>query len=109
MGAINARMGDKRFYDSRLIMPMTSDGITWPRSGYISAQYPNTKVRYYVSDGDFAAVDANGVPSFVVDPGSPIAAQGTSGTGANDSDYEARGATRFRAAGVSAGISGADS
>jgi len=24
-----------RFYDSRLIMPLTNDGITWPRSGFV--------------------------------------------------------------------------
>ena len=39
-----------RFYDSRLIMPLTNDGITWPRSGFISAPYNNTKVEFYTRD-----------------------------------------------------------
>ena len=39
MGAINAEMSTltPRFYDSRLVLPLTGDGISWPRQGNISA------------------------------------------------------------------------
>ena len=99
MAAINARMGDLAFYDSRLIMPLTNDGITWPRSGFVSAPYDNTLVNYYVRDS------AGG--SFTVSPGSPVDFGNT--TGATDSDYEPNGATRVRATGLISAFSGADS
>ena len=104
MGAIQARMGasgQQRFYDARLIMPTTNDGITWPRSGNVSAPYDNTVVDYYVRDG------ATG--SFTVSPGSWIDFDGSAGTGANDSDYEPNGATRVLAKGLISAYSGADS
>lgn len=99
MAAINARMGNLSFYDSRLIMPLTNDGITWPRSGFVSAPYDNTVVNYYVRD--------NAGGSFTVSPGSPVDFDGT--TGATDSDYEPDGATRVRATGLISAYSGADS
>ena len=106
MASINARMGPTtRFYDSRLIMPMTNDGITWPRSGFVSAQFPNTKVSYWVADGRTGDNDG----SFIAAPGAPVDADSTAGTGANNSDYEAVAATRFKAAGVISAFSGADS
>lgn len=43
--------GSSSFYDSRLVMPLTNDGITWPRSGFVSAPYDNTVVQWYVRDG----------------------------------------------------------
>ena len=104
MGAIQARMGggtQSRFYDARLIMPTTNDGITWPRSGFVSAPYSNTVVDYYVRDG------ASG--DFTVSPNSPIDFDSTAGTGANDSDYEPNGATRVLAKGLVSAYSGADS
>ena len=66
MACVHAEMRDSgpRYYDSRLIMPLTNDGITWPRSGNVSAPFDNTLVNYYVRDG------ATG--SFVVSPGSPV-------------------------------------
>ena len=88
-----------RFYDSRLIMPLTSDGITWPRSGFVSAPYEDTVWNWYVRDG------AKGVST--VSPGSPVDFDGT--TGATDSDYEPNGATRVRATGLVSAYSGADS
>jgi hypothetical protein len=102
--ALTARMSNNSFYDSRLIMPLTNDGMTWPRSGFMSALYSNTKVRFWVRDG------VNGELA-TIDPGSPVdidAAQPT-GTGASDSDYEPNGATRFKAAGLVSAYSGADS
>ena len=115
MGAIQARMGtspplqpgdapagDRRFYDARLIMPLTNDGLTWPRSGNVSAPYDNTEAKYYVRDGvtgDFPTVN----------PGSPVDFDAGSSTGANDSDYEPRGATRLRVSGLVSAYSGADS
>lgn len=88
-----------RFYDSRLIMPLTNDGITWPRSGFVSAPYDSTAVAYFVRD------NAEGV--FSVSPGSPVDFDGT--TGATDSDYEPNGATRVLATGLISAYSGADS
>lgn len=107
MAAHNARMGSSpRFYDSRLIMPMTTDGITWPRSGFVSAQSPDTLIRYWNNAGQQGS---NNDGSFVAGPGAPVDADGNDGTGANNSDYEAEGATRFKAAGVISAFSGADS
>ena len=112
MGAVQARMGtfppaapgsptssQQRFYDARLIMPLTNDGITWPRSGNVSAPYDNTSVDYYVRDG------ATG--DFTVSPGSPY--DYAVGTGASDADYEPNGVTRARAKGLISAYSGADS
>lgn len=42
---------DDALLDARLIMPLTNDGITWPRSGFVSAPYNDTKVDWYVRDG----------------------------------------------------------
>ena len=102
MGAIQARMGpggQNRFYDARLVMPITNDGITYPRSGFVSAPYDNTVVDYYVRDG------ASG--DFTVSPNSP--ANFATETGADDSDYEPAGATRVLAKGLISAYSGADS
>jgi len=101
MACIHAEMRtvDPRYHDSRLIMPLTNDGITWPRSGNVSAPFDNTLVNYYVRDG------ATG--DFTVSPGSPVDFDGQ--TGANDSDYEPDGATRVRAVGLISAYSGADS
>ena len=92
----------QRFYDARLIMPLTNDGMTWPRSGNVSAPYDNTQSKYYVRDGatgDFPTVS----------PGAPVDFDAGGSTGANDSDYEPRGATRLRVAGLASAYSGADS
>ena len=104
MACVAARMdndGSGRYSDSRLIMPLTNDGITWPRSGNVSAPFDNTLVNYYVRDG------ATG--SFVVSPGSPVDFDSSAGTGASDQDYEPNGATRVRAVGLISAYSGADS
>jgi len=90
-----------RFYDSRLIMPLSNDLITWPRSGQFSAPYANTLVNWFVRDG------AEG--TFTVSPGSPIDFDGAGGTGANDADYEPNGATRTLINGLGSAYSGADS
>ena len=96
-----------RFYDSRLIMPLTNDGITWPRSGFVSAPYDNTIVDWYVRDGAKGSLNSgNGVS-----PGSPVDFDAASpvGTGASDQDYEPNGATRVLAGGIISAYSGADS
>ena len=113
MACVQAQMGNnpplvpggpaasaQRFYDTRLVMPLTNDGITWPRSGFVSAPYDNTTSKYYVRDGikgDFPTIS----------PGFPVDFDGS--TGANDSDYEPRGATRLRVNGLAVAYSGADS
>lgn len=54
MACIHAEMrssGAPLYYDSRLVMPLTNDGITWPRSGFVSAPYNDTVVQWYVRDG----------------------------------------------------------
>jgi hypothetical protein len=101
MACIHAEMrtNGPRFHDSRLIMPLTNDGITWPRSGRMSAPYDNTAVNWWTRD--------NTEGSFTVSPGSPINIQNE--TGASDSDYEPNGATRFKAVGLVSAFSGADS
>ena len=99
MACIHANMDAPSYYDSRLIMPLTNDGITWPRNGQVSAQFANTSVDYYVRDG------AQG--TFTVNPGSPVDFDGT--TGATDQDYEPNGATRVLATGIISAFSGADS
>ena len=104
MGATQARMGggtNNRFYDARLIMPLTNDGITWPRSGNVSAPYDNTVVDYYVRDG------ASG--DFTVSPNAFIDFDGAAGSGAGEADYEPNGATRVKAKGLISAYSGADS
>lgn len=102
MACVHANMDTNplgRFYDSRLIMPLTNDGITWPRSGFVSAPYDNTLVNYYVRDA------AKG--NFTVSPGTPV--DFDAATGASDSDYEPDGATRVLAVGLISAYSGADS
>ena len=101
MACIHAEMrtSGARFHDSRLIMPLTNDGITWPRSGQMSAPYDNTVVNWWTRD--------NTEGTFTVSPGSPVNIQ--SATGATDSDYEPDGATRFKAVGLVSAFSGADS
>ena len=107
MAAINARMGAPRFFDSRLIMPLTNDGITWPRSGQVSAPYNNTQVAFYVRDGVKGTL--NGTTG--VSPGSPVDfdAPPPTGTGADEGDYESDGCTRVLATGLISAFSGADS
>ena len=117
MGGVQAWMGTnvgpspddpedsaQRFYDARLIMPLTNDGITWPRSGFVSAPYDNTVVDFWVRDG-FTRPS----PGFIVSPGSPVDFDSTAGTGASDADYEPNGATRVKAKGLISAYSGADS
>lgn len=109
MACIHANMDANGFYDSRLVMPLTNDGMTWPRSGFMSAPYNGTVVQYYVRDG--AAWNVGAGAALTVTPGSPVdidAAQ-PAGTGASDQDYEPNGATRFLAAGLVSAFSGADS
>ena len=77
MAAIHAEMDTNRFYDSRLILPTTNDGITWPRSGQLSAPFAGTVVNWYVNDNLTGQFTAAG-------PGSPvdIDAAPPAGTGA---------------------------
>lgn len=106
MACVHAQMRVPVFSDSRLIMPLTNDGITWPRSGFVSAPYANTVVDWYVRDGASGSLN-NGLG---VSPGSPIDFDVAPpvGTGANDPDYRPDGATRLRAAGLVSAYSGAD-
>jgi len=100
---------DDGFYDMRLAMPLTNDGITWPRSGFISAPYNNTQVEFFTRDNVTGFI--NSTAGTGVSPGSPIdfdAAVGV-GTGASDADYEPDGATRVLAVGLISAYSGADS
>lgn len=103
MACINAQMGTMpQFNDSRLIMPLTTDGITWPTNGSLSALHSGTFVKYYVND--------NVLGDFTANPGSPISLEDPppNGTGVNEPDYEPRGATRFRAKGLISAFSAAD-
>jgi len=107
MSAVHAEMDTKRFYDSRLVLPVSSKICTWPRSGFLSALYSGTIVDYWVNDGVTGKLNAG----LGIGPGSPedIDAATPQGTGAGDSDYEKRGFTLFEAAGLVSAYSGADS
>lgn len=100
---------DDGFFDMRLAMPLTNDGITWPRSGFISAPYNNTQVEFFTRDNAEGFI--NSTAGTGVSPNAPVdfdAAIGI-GTGASDSDYEPDGATRVLATGLISAYSGADS
>jgi len=99
MACFHGSMSNNKYYDSRLVMPLTNDGITWPRSGRMSSPYTNVSVDYFVRD--------NAEGNFIVSAGTPVNIEST--TGANDSDYEPNGATRFLATGLISAFSGADS
>lgn len=88
-----------RFYDSRLIMPLSNDLISYPRSGNFSTPYQNVLTKYYVRDG------AKG--EFITSAGTPTNVNNA--TGANDPDYEPNGATRTLINGLGTWYSGADS
>lgn len=109
MACVNANMGgaSSQFFDSRLIMPLTNDGITWPRAGQVSAPFNSTVVDWFTRDNAQGSLNSG----LGVSPGSPIDfdAQPPLGTGANDSDYEPNGATRVLATGLISAYSGADS
>ena len=100
---------DEGLYDMRLVMPLTNDGITWPRSGFVSAPYDNTQVAFFTRDNTEGFI--NSTAGTGVSPNAPVdfdAAIGV-GTGANDTDYESNGATRVLAVGLVSAYSGADS
>jgi len=99
MACTNANMDANGFYDSRLIMPLSNDLISWPRSGDFSTPYENVVTNYFVRDG------AQG--TFTTSAGSPTAIDSV--TGATDSDYEPNGATRTLINGLGTWYSGADS
>lgn len=99
MACTNANMDSNGFYDSRLIMPLSNDLLSWPRSGDFSTPYDNVVTNYFVRDG------AEG--TFTTSAGSPTAID--SATGATDSDYEPNGATRTLINGLGTWHSGADS
>lgn len=109
MACIHAemRVSGPRYHDSRLVMPLTNDGITWPRSGQVSALYDDTVVDWYTRDGVTGSLNSGAG----VSPGSPVDfdAAPPTGTGASDQDYEPDGATRVRAVGLISAYSGADS
>lgn len=107
MLAINANMGvnTPAFFDSRLILDVTNDGVSWPRSGFISALFPNTRIINYVND----LTGIGPSPQLTVNPGTPLDWDAAGTTGASDVDYEPRGATRLRASGFVTANSGADS
>lgn len=110
MACAHARMSasQPRFYDSRLIMPLTNDGITWPRSGYISSLYQNCLVRYYVNDGTTGTDNAIPGQFTISGPGNPVNLQSQSATGSKLPDYDPKSASRFLADGLVSAFSGAD-
>ena len=97
MACTNANMDSTQFLDSRLVMPLSNDLISWARNGDFSTPFNNVLTNFYVRDG------ASG--SFTASPGS---AYDMNGTGANDADYEPNGATRTKINGLGTWYSGAD-
>ncbi|MEL6805802.1 MAG: hypothetical protein AAFO91_18700, partial [Bacteroidota bacterium] len=110
MGCINSQMGTSAnnplYADSRLIMPLSSDIVTFPVRGNISAQFDGTTVRWLDANGDSG--DLNNGASF--GPGFPVDIESATpiGTGNNNQQYPPEEATRFRAAGLVSAYSGAD-
>lgn len=98
MGCIEAEFDSQRFYDLRLIMPLSTDSISWTRSGYISSPYSNVEFNYYDRAGN--------VGSNSVSAGAPVNLQNIVNSVA---DYEPDGATRIRSKGGTVWYSGADS
>jgi len=92
--------------DARLIMPLTNDGITHPRSGNMSALFDGTVVSWFDMQGHEGQLN-NGAG---INPGTPIDMdQATpNGTGNGQTDYDPIGFTRFKAVGLISGYSGAD-
>lgn len=84
--------------DARVAMPLSADVITHPRSGQMSAPFPNTPVDW------FSVKNTQG--SFLVSPGSPVNIQ--TETGLFATDYRPGDFARFRATGLVIGNSGAD-
>ena len=101
MACIHAFMGAgvQRFYDSRLIIPNTNDGIVWPRNGRVSSLYGNVKVNYYNNQG------IGGSFTFA-DP--PVSLELQSLVGNSDLNYDPTGCTRLLAKGLITSFSGAD-
>lgn len=94
-------------WDCRLVLPTASDIIGNPRSGFMSAPYANTAVKWYDRQGDEGDLGTGSG----VSPGSPqdIDAATTSGGTANSQrDHNPAGYTRFRATGLVVAHSGAD-
>lgn len=109
MACVNADMaesGKGKYYDSRLIMPLTNDGLTWNANGFLSALYDNTRVNYYGREGNTGQLNAPNGAS----PGSPIDIDAATpvGMGSGVPSYRPEGAVRFKAAGLISAYSGAD-
>jgi len=92
--------------DARLVLPLSSDLITHPNSGFYSALYNDTVVSWY---------DAQGVSGLLNDgvgisPGSPVDMDSATptGTGNTAGDYRVQEFTRFKAVGLGSAYSGAD-
>ena len=84
--------------DARLIMPLSSDIITQPRTGQLSAPFPNTPVKWYSTK--------NTKGDFIASAGSPVNIQDE--TGLSGTDYRPSDFTRFLATGFIIANSGAD-
>ena len=84
--------------DARLILPTSSDVITHPRTGQMSAPFTGTVVEWYSTK--------NTEGSFSVGPGSPVNIQ--TSTNLANTDYRPSDFARFRATGLVMGNSGAD-
>ena len=90
-----------RAWDCRIVPPVSSDIIGAPRSGFISAPYDNTPVKWFDQQGD-----SGDLP--LVSSGSPVDIDAASGTGNSQGDHNPAGYTRFRATGLVSAYSGAD-
>lgn len=86
-----------RNWDCRLVLPTSSDQIGNPRSGFMSAPYSNTFIKYYRQTGTSG--------NLTVSPGSPVP---ISTYGGNLGDHNPSGYVRWRATGLATGYSGAD-
>ena len=93
--------------DARLILPVSNDVITHPRSGFVSALFENTVIEWYDVAGDEGFFNGGAG----IGPGSPqdtAIATTSGGTGNSTTDYRPNGFSRYKASGLISAYSGAD-
>ncbi|MEM9521548.1 MAG: hypothetical protein AAGA37_19720 [Actinomycetota bacterium] len=102
-----ANLSNGQIWDAKQILPLTSDGIVQPRSGFMSAPFNNTAVSWYDRQGDQGVLGTGSG----VSPGSPQdidTSVANGGTANNQGDHNPAGYTRFLATGLVTAHSGAD-
>ena len=94
MACVHSSMGDNlpKFHDSRLVMPVTDDGMCWTKTARMSARFPSTKVSYFNNGGSQGGT--NGGVFTIPGPGSTVNLNSIVGAG-DSAPYKPKGCTRF--------------